>query len=80
METKHTTPEPRMATTAASVQVSTTEFQAAHGRAPRGSGTWAFFFAGEVEARWFRGTFTEAKSQATRAAAAAHVRSVSVGS
>lgn len=68
-----------MATTT-TVVVSTTEFQRSHGKTPRGSGTWAFFFAGETEARWFSGSFTEAKAAAVRTARAAGVTRVSVGS
>lgn len=67
-------------TTQTRVEVSTTAFEFAHGRKARGTGMWAFFFEGESEARWFRGTFTEAKQTAVRAAAAAGVRRVTVGS
>jgi hypothetical protein len=67
-------------TTQTRVEVSTSAFEFAHGHKARGEGSWAFFFEGETEARWFRGTFTEAKRQAVRAAAAAGVHRVTVGS
>jgi outer membrane biosynthesis protein TonB len=46
-----------------------TPFRASHGKAPRGTGTWAFSFSRSAAA-WFapRGTFTKAK-RAVRAEA-----------
>lgn len=61
------------------VEVSTTDYRFSHGREPRGRGDWAFFFEGEAEPRFFRGSFAEAKKQAEAAARAAQVRRVKVG-
>lgn len=46
-------------------QFSDTQFQAAHGRKPRGTGNWWFRFSGNgrSEQNW-QGTFCEAKKQA----------------
>lgn len=50
------------------VRFDTTEFQAAHGRTPRGRGRWGFSFGCDVNDpnHWvfFDGTFTEARRQA----------------
>ena len=64
------------------VQVSTTQFQFAHGRAPRGQGRWWFFGVGDQDG-WcfsFTGTYSEAKAAARKAAAEDGVWRVEVGS
>lgn len=48
--------------TTTTVRFSTTEFEFAHGKKPRGTGGWAFCFKGQTV--FFQGTFTEAKVQA----------------
>lgn len=61
----------------------TTDFQAAHGRRPRGNGSWAFFFrrkADVSEAFWVNGSFSEAKAAAAAEATKRGVRCVFVGS
>ena len=62
------------------VQFSTTLYQCAHGKAPRGFGSWAFSLgqdydladelAGDGQPRvlWFTGTYTAARKQAAAAA------------
>lgn len=47
--------------------VDTTEFEASHGRKPRGYGSWGFSFKRnpeDSEIIWAQGAFTEAKSAA----------------
>lgn len=65
---------------AQSVQVSTTQYEFAHGRRPRGDGSWAFFFGAEVDARWYQGSYREARRQAVRDAVSMGVGYVRVGS
>lgn len=69
-----------MSVSRSSVSVSTSAYQFAHGRAPRGDGSWAFYFAGESEPRWFQGSYSAARAEAVRVAAEAGCSSVSVGS
>jgi hypothetical protein len=64
------------------VEFNTRDYEFSHGRKPRGTGTWAFFFGNRTErpiadAWWAEGTVTygEAKKQA---AAEARRRNVSV--
>ena len=64
-------------TTRRAVIVSTSAFEFAHGRAPRGEGRWAFELAGEV--LFFEGTFTAARRAATSEAARRGLRQISVG-
>jgi hypothetical protein len=62
------------------VEFSTTEFEFAHGKKPRGTGQWAFFFDGDSEPMWFTGSFANAKKSAMAwAVTKGHVR-VRVGS
>ena len=61
----------------------TNQFQFAHGKAPRGVGTWAFNFAmpsGKVVTLWFFGSFGQGKKLALQAAKGLKARRVSVGS
>lgn len=65
------------------VQVSTANYYAAHGHAPRGRGNWAFFFDGATDvddAKWFEGMYSEAKAKAVRYAVEHGHYRVSVGS
>ena len=65
------------------VRVHTTDFEFAHGRKPRGEGTWAFFFdrrASVEQAFWATGSFTEAKKQAVAEAQRRGFEDVFVGS
>jgi len=66
----------------ASVEVSTREYEFAHGRAPRGVGNWAFFVAGNAarEPFWFNGSYGQARVAAVRHFAALGVTDVVVGS
>ncbi len=55
----------------ASVRFSTDEYRMAHGKSPRGQGSWAFCPSRYYEAAdylehtvWFSGTLAEAKAQA----------------
>ena len=71
-----------------SVQVKTTQFQMAHGKMPRGSGSWAFWFGrnGRVDssnmdaAHWYYGRWSDAKRQAVQAARLNGFDTVEVGS
>ncbi len=63
--------------------VSTTAYQFAHGKHPRGEGCWAFFFDGNedvTQAKFFFGTFAAARKQAVEYAKAHGHKSVAVGS
>ena len=63
-----------------SIEFSTTEFEFAHGKKPRGQGQWAFFFDEEREPMWFNGSFSQARQFAMAwAVTKGHVR-VRVGS
>ena len=65
------------------VRVHTTDFEFAHGRKPRGEGTWAFFFhrrATTEHAFWANGSYSEAKRQAVEYAKAHGFEDVYVGS
>lgn len=53
------------------VEFSTHEYEQAHGKLPRGRGSWAFCPRQNYNAqnyldytKWFRGTYSEAKKQA----------------
>jgi hypothetical protein len=63
---------------------SSTQYEFAHGKKPRGFGAWAFFFdrnADDVEnAKFFTGSFGDAKKQAMDFARANGKNSVEVGS
>jgi hypothetical protein len=76
-----------METEMSNVRVSTAAFQAAHGKAPRGTGHWAFFFgfnSREVvqEPFFVKGeqTFSEAKREAVAEAKSRGFTFVEVGS
>jgi hypothetical protein len=67
------------------VRVDTHGFQAAHGRAPRGRGTWAFGPDRNTDACsdamfWFNGSFAEARAAAVAHFAARGVSTVHVQS
>ena len=64
--------------TASRVHVDDTMFRFAHGRAPRGTGRWAFDMDGDTF--FSEGTFTEAKAAARKEAARRGVVRVKVGS
>lgn len=43
----------------------TTRYEASHGRRPRGTGTWGFFFGSNTEPWWAPfGTYTQARRAA----------------
>jgi hypothetical protein len=63
-----------------SIEISTTEYEFAHGKKPRGSGQWAFFFDRNPEPMWFTGSFAQAKTFATAWAVTKGYRSIKVGS
>jgi hypothetical protein len=48
------------------VRVSTRQYEASHGRQPRGWGRWGFKIDDQIE--WLAGTYTEAKKLATKQA------------
>ncbi len=52
------------------IEISTSEFQFAHGRKPRGRGHWAFYLPDDPEPVFFNGTYTEACRLAKALAAA----------
>jgi len=65
------------------ILVDTVDFQFAHGRKPRGNGSWAFFFkrnADVDDAFWFYGTYADAKRAAIAHAKANGKTIVYVGS
>lgn len=67
--------------TATTVQFSTTQYVFAHGREPRGTGSWAFRPWGSREPwTFFEGSYSEARRQATRWARERGVGRVEVGS
>lgn len=66
-----------------SVMLSTTEYQFAHGKMPKGGdewSSWAFFFDKETEPRWFKGKYGVAKKAALKKAKEENVSRVKVGS
>jgi len=63
------------------VNVSTSKYEWAHGRKPRGVGYWAFFFGGKkFETFWHFGSYTEAKVAAVAEAKRKKVATMEVGS
>lgn len=65
------------------VEVDTREFHFAHGRQPKGPGTWAFFFGKSrdvSDAFFVSGTWRECASEARDEARRRGVRRVVVGS
>lgn len=64
--------------------VSTADYESAHCKKPRGTGTWAFFFDGRdhdvADAFWANGSYTEAKAAAVAEAKRRGVSRVTVGS
>lgn len=61
-------------------EVSTAHYQFAHGRKPRGSGDWAFFFDGDAVPFWVVGvSYSEALDHAVRVARERGVSRVEVG-
>lgn len=65
------------------VEVNTRDFEFSHGRKPRGSGSWAFFFKRDDDvsnAFWAQGSYTEAKKAAIAEAKRRGARTVFVGS
>lgn len=62
------------------VTVSTTQYQMAHGKHPRGDGSWAFFFGNGKVCEWFNGPYGKAKVQAVAYAKEHGYTFVSVGS
>lgn len=61
------------------VQVSTSEYQFSHGKQPRGSGYWAFFFDNEPEPMFYAGTYAVAKRTAVAYAVTKGFSTVKVG-
>jgi hypothetical protein len=73
------------AVSASSVEVSTVDFEFAHGRKPRGHGMWGFYFGFSrrnvvQEPVFFTASYAAAKRQAVAAAAARGFTHVEVGS
>lgn len=71
--------------TRSTVTVSTRSYEASHGRQPRGTGSWAFFFDGErdvAQAWWSSGSapYREARAAAVAEARRRGASSVEVGS
>lgn len=67
----------------AHVSYSTSQYEFAHGKKPRGSGYWAFFFDGERNsdtAFWFNGPYGAAKEAAKKWAQSKGFTKVEVGS
>jgi hypothetical protein len=63
------------------VEVSTTQYEFAHGRRPRGRGDWAFFFDGSSEPFWVCDvSYSEARQHAVRVARDRQVCRVEVAS
>jgi hypothetical protein len=62
------------------MEVSTTEYEFSHGKNPRGTGQWAFFFDGESEPFWHTGSYAEAKKMAIKYAVAKGHARIKVGS
>jgi hypothetical protein len=65
------------------IEVNDLLYQFSHGRAPRGRGSWAFFFGREQDigsAYWFSGSYAEAKKAAIAEARRRNVNEVFVGS
>jgi hypothetical protein len=69
------------------VQVSTTSYYFAHGKEPTGEGRWAFYFgtwrtaaSAQNQARFYTGTYTDCKRQATVDAANEGHTKISLGS
>jgi len=60
------------------VYVSTTEYQFSHGKQPRGTGNWAFFFT-DAYVFWFNGPYGAAKRAAVTEAKRRGVSSIKVG-
>ncbi|MEW6657201.1 MAG: hypothetical protein AB1424_00945 [Thermodesulfobacteriota bacterium] len=58
------------------VRVSTGQYEASHGRLPRGWGRWAFQIGEQIE--WFAGTYTEARKLAIKQAQQEGVSSIEV--
>lgn len=69
--------------TRSTVHVSTASYQASHGREPRGTGSWAFFFDGSsdvADAYWADGSYSAARRAAVAEAARRGAGRVEVGS
>lgn len=65
------------------VSISTAQYERAHGRKPRGRGSWAFFFDGDESidsAFWVSGMYVEARRQAIQEARRLGKHTVEVGS
>lgn len=65
------------------LEISTRQFEFAHGKKPRGFGHWAFFFNGVTAidlAFWAQGTYAEAAKQARAHAKANGFTRIEVGS
>lgn len=66
-----------------SIHISTTQYEFAHRKQPRGYGQWAFFFDGATDvddAQWFTGKYSEAKKMAIAYAVTFKHSSIEVGS
>ena len=67
-----------------SIEVSTSDYQFAHGKKPKGTGHWAFFMGrdtGDIsKAHWFDGKYGEAKRQAQAKARELGIGIITVGS
>ncbi len=61
--------------------ISTTEYENAHGKKPRGTGHWAFFFDNDTQPWWVPdATYAAAKKAALREARRIGAARVKVGS
>ena len=62
------------------IEVSTSEYEFAHGKRPRSDGTWAFFFDRVTEPFFVNGSYSEAKRQAIKYAKERGYSRIEVGS
>lgn len=58
--------EPKNARIVVNVRVE--EYLLSHGSKPKGTGSWAFQLEGSPDPVWFKGTYTQAKSEAVKMA------------
>lgn len=62
------------------VELSTAQYEFAHGRKPRGTGQWAFFFDGQTEPYWGYGSYAKCSGDARKLAVANGFTRIEVGS
>lgn len=69
----------RIETTVFGVRVGYEEFIFAHGKAPAGNGTWAFYFNNENEPHFYNGLFSQVKKEAAKDAKSNGYYNIKVG-